>query len=186
MTRNNIRLVVLAIMMSLTTLSGTRVLANEEEYKAPITKKLGPAKKYNGATPTDLSNGLIFNNGTYGLPNDEYESWSSEKTVAAGMSSKAYPYAAKLRFVTNLEERLTFFDAAIWNWSRSSADTKPEAIEYAKASTETISPKLEKARKALTAAKGANPSDWANVETEARQSFLDLQSTYYSLHRNVR
>jgi hypothetical protein len=151
---------------------------------API--KLEPSKTYNGASPIDLNNGLIGDNGTFGLPNADYESWSTEPASAVNLSSKPYPFEAKPRFVLALEDRLAFYDAAMWGWANTPKDQKPEVIEYAKQASESFKPLLEKARKALNEAKSAGAGQWAKAESDARSAFLQLQNTYYTLHKNVR
>lgn len=147
-------------------------------------KPLQPSKRYSGSSPVDLSNGLPFNNGTFGLRNSEYESWAKSKNIAVGVSEKMYPYAEKADFVRNVEERLFFYDQAIRNWNQTSEITKPEAIEYSKAAIQDITPRLDKAKQALKAANGAGSGDWEKAQFEAKRALLDLQGAYYQMHRN--
>jgi hypothetical protein len=160
--------------------------ANEKEPKMEPAR-LGPSKRYSGATPIDLDNGAPFNNGTFGLPNAEYEAWSQPPFTAVGLNAKTYPYADKAHFVSVIEDRLDFYEAALTNWGHTRAtDAKPEVVEYAKQATQAIQPKLEAARKALGSAKSAGSNDWTKAEADARQAYVELQGTYATLHMNVR
>lgn len=158
----------------------------ENSHNIPFNESqpLKPASRYSGSTPIDLSHGLLMNNGTYGEPNPNYVSWSTSPTIAVNISEKTYPYSEQADFCRNLTERLAFFEAAIWNWNQVSPATKPEAIEYAKNAVQVVTPKLDTALASLKKAKGAGQANWNQTQADARRSFLDLQATYYQLHRN--
>lgn len=145
-----------------------------------------PSKTYSGHQPIDVNHGITFNRGTYGAPNPEIEAWAKNSTWAVGLSERPYPYADKVHFITTLNERIQHFEHAVWNWGRKTEKTKPEVVEYAEKATAEITPRIEAARKAWKAAKSAGKSDWEKAQDEAKRSFLELQSYYYSLHRNVR
>jgi hypothetical protein len=183
----------LLLVTSIVSLSSVSALASDKKaakvrevepnlkFAAPNLK---PATRYSGRTPIDLTNGMLGNNGTIGLDNPAYEIWS-EKTVAVGMSERSYPFSEKARFTENLNERLNFFDQAIWNWSRVSDITKPEVVEYAKAATAKLTPMLETAKKDAGDASASNESTWTANQDRARKSFLDLQAAYYAEHKNT-
>jgi len=101
------------------------------------------------------------------------------------LSELGYPYENKDRFIATLDERLVFFEQAIWNWARVSDITKPEVKEYAAKATADITPRLERARSAWSKAKSAGRSDWDKASDDAKHAFLDVQSFYYGLHKNV-
>lgn len=145
-----------------------------------------PSKAYSGHQPIDMKHGIPWNNGTYGAPNQETEAWSKNSTWAVSLAERPYPYSDKEHFITTLNERIQHFEHAVWNWARKSEKTKPEVVEYAQKATAEITPRIEAARKAWKAAKSAGKSDWEKAQDEAKRSFLELQSYYYSLHRNVR
>jgi hypothetical protein len=176
----------IAFALTFTSLLTSAIALGSEHLPTAEPVKLEPATAYSGSAPTDLKNGLIGGNGTFGLPNAEYEKWSTEPAAAVNLSSKAYPYGDKSRFIIALEDRLAFYDAAIWNWANTPKDQKPEVLEYAKQAGETVKPALEKARGALNTAKSTGASDWPKAESDARTAFLQLQSTYHSLHKNSR
>lgn len=159
--------------------------ASEEGPPAVPEKPMHPATRYSGASPIDLTHGLPFNNGTFGLPNKEYESWAQGPYLAVGVSAKTYPYVAKNEFVNGMKDRLAFFSAAIYNWQQKSDITKPEAVEYAKNAIATIEPKLDAARDALSKAEGAGSGDWDRAQDDARKAMASLLGTYYQLHHNV-
>jgi hypothetical protein len=156
---------------------------------AMVVKPLQPATRYSGRTPVDLTNGLPMNNGTYGLPNKSYEAWAEAPTVTPNVSDKTYPYARKDAFVAGLNESASFVKSALHNWDYSinhpTEVTKPEVIEYAKASINTMKPLLEKFEKALSDANGAGKSDWDNAQTNARKALVELRGQYSQLHHNA-
>lgn len=155
------------------------------EPEAPSLSKT-PANVYSGRTPIDRKNGIGFNQGTVGLPNEDYEKWASTKTWAVGLSERSYPYELKESFVITLDERLMFYEAAVNNWGRTSDITKPEAKEYASKAIADIEPRLSRARSAWSKAKSAGKADWERSQEDAKLAFVELQSFYYGLHKNVR
>jgi hypothetical protein len=148
--------------------------------------KLQPAKRYSGNSPIDRRNGTPFSNGTFGLPNPTYEEWAKAPTIVPGVSEKTYPFQQKKKFVAGVRESLQFIEHAIWNWEQTSPDTKPEAVEYSKASIEKMKPLLERARETLAAAKSASRSEWDQAQADSRQALIDLRVEYAGLHKNVR
>ncbi len=152
-------------------------------------KPLQPATRYSGRTPIDLKNGLKMNNGTYGAPNADYEAWASQPSVVPNVSEKTYPYHAKGEFIKGVNESAEFVEHAIWNWERSIAHptevTKPEVLEYAKASVNTMKPILEKFKKAVSDAKGANSGSWDEAQNNARKALVELRGSYAQLHNNT-
>jgi hypothetical protein len=157
--------------------------SKEKEVVVPADKVLEPATRYSGATAIDLSNGIPFNNGTYGLPNAAYEEISKSLT-AVGISEKPYVYERRDGFLSAYADRLAFFETALVNWSHKSEYTKPEAVDYGKEATGVITPRLEKAKQAYATANHASESNWADAQNEARHALVDLQAAYYGLHRN--
>jgi hypothetical protein len=162
--------------------------ADEEETAAALAaapaKHLEPATTYNGASPIELKNGMLFNNGTFGAQNPEYETWAQGPFVVPGISEKTYPFSAKEDFVAGLEESERFVDTAIWNWGRTT-NMFPDALSYAKASTATMQPILDKYRTSLGKVRSAGQGDWDSTQAEARRSLVELRSTYAQLHKNV-
>jgi hypothetical protein len=145
-----------------------------------------PSNAYSGNSPIDISHGIGFNNGTFGQPNAEYEKWSQSSTWAVSLAERPYSYAQKDRFIKSLDERILHFEHAIWNWTRASNIKKPEVKEYAEKATTDIKPRLERARQAWKMAKSSGKNDWEKNQDEAKRAFLELQSFYSSLHKNVR
>ena len=156
---------------------------------AMVEKQLQPATRYTGRTPVDLKNGLLMNNGTYGLPNKDYEVWAEAPVVTPNVSDKTYPYARKDAFVSGLNESASFVKSALFNWDYSinhpTEVTKPEVIEYAKASINTMKPLLEKFEKAVSDASGASKSSWDTAQTNARKALTELRGSYSELHHNA-
>lgn len=151
-------------------------------------KPLEPATRYSGRAPIDLTHGLPFNNGTYGLPNKDYEVWAQSPVIRPNVSELTYPYARQGAFVNGLRESADFITVALNNW-QSSIDhptevTKPEVLEYAKASIATLKPILEKFDKAVDDAKGASRDNWETAQTNARKALEELRGTYTQLHKN--
>ena len=162
--------------------------ADEEETAAALAaapaKHLDPAVKYNGASPIELKNGMLFNNGTFGAQNPEYESWSQGPFAVPGISERPYPFTAKEDFVAGLEESERFVETAIWNWNRTT-DRFPDAVTYAKASVTTMQPILDKYKSALGKVRSASQGDWDSAQSEARHALTDLRGSYAQLHKNV-
>jgi hypothetical protein len=150
---------------------------------APTTN---PSKAYSGSSAIDMSNGLGFNNGTFGQSNTEYEKWAQSSTWAVSLAERPYSFDQKDRFVKTLNERITHFEHAIWNWARVTEKTSPEVKAYAEKATADITPRLERARQAWKSAKSSGKDDWGKNQDEAKRAFLELQSFYSSLHKNVR
>lgn len=144
-----------------------------------------PSTHYSGSSAIDLSHGLSFNNGTFGLRNPDYEKWAQGPYLAVGISDKTYPYSNKDSFVTGMADRIAFFETAMANWDQTTPDTKPEAIEYAKNAKQTIGPRLDKVKDAYKSAKSAGSGSWDNAQAEARRALADLLGAYYQLHKNV-
>ena len=145
-----------------------------------------PSNAYSGNSPIDMTHGLGFNNGTFGQPNTEYEKWSQSSTWAVSLAERPYSFDQKDRFIKTLDERIVHYEHAIWNWARVSEITKPEVKEYKEKSTADIKPRLERARQAWKSAKSSGKGDWEKNQDEAKRAFLELQSFYSSLHKNVR
>lgn len=156
---------------------------------AMAERQLQPATRYTGRTPVDLKNGLLLNNGTYGLPNKDYEVWAEAPVVTPNVSDKTYPYARKDAFVNGLNESASFIKSALYNWDYSinhpTEVTKPEVIEYAKASINTMKPLLEKFEKAVSEANGASKSNWDTAQTNARKALTELRGSYSQMHNNA-
>jgi hypothetical protein len=145
-----------------------------------------PSPVYSGHQPINLKNGITFNRGTFGAPNPEIEGWAKNSTWAVGLAERPYPFTAKAKFISTLNDRIIHFEHAVWNWGQKTEKTKPEVVEYAQKATAEIAPKIEAARKAWKVAKSAGQADWEKSQDEAKRAFLELQNHYYSLHRNVR
>lgn len=149
-------------------------------------QQLGPATRYSGSTPIDLSHGLPFNNGTYGERNTEYEEWAKAPIAAPAMSEKPYPYLSKKDFINAINENIRFFEAAIFNWEQTSETTLQEAKDYSKEALTTLQPAVEKLKDATKIASSAGSSDWSQAESQARQALLETRGVYQGLHKNVR
>lgn len=148
-------------------------------------QQLSPSQRYSGSVPIDMTHGVWFNNGTFGLPNAEFEEWAKAPVVALGMSALTYPYQDKNSFVRAMRENINFIEAAISNWSTSANETKPEAIDYSKNAMEKLKPLLESARETMKEANRAGESSWEDAQANARKAILTLRGTYTELHKNV-
>ncbi len=144
---------------------------------------LQPATRYSGSSPIDMKNGLFFDNGTFGLPNEDYETWS-KSLEAVGISERSYPYDQRQRFIDAFADRVTFFQAALEHWGQTSSETLPEAAAYAKEASATITPKCDKLKDVLAQIRGASSSNWDAAQGDARRALADAQSTYYGIHHN--
>jgi len=144
--------------------------------------KLQPAQIYSGQSPIDLSNGIFFNNGTFGAPNPEYEAYKAEPHWAVGLIDRTYGFSEKAKFAKILNERIQFHEHAVWNWGRVSERTKPEVIEYAKAISGEIQPLIDRARSALKQAESASEKGWLEAQAEAKQAYIALQAFYREKH----
>ena len=143
---------------------------------------LQPATRYSGASPIDMKNGLFFDNGTFGLPNEDYETWS-KSLEAVGISERSYSYDQRQRFIDAYADRVTFFRSALENWSQTTSEF-PDAMAYAKEATAAITPKYDKLKEVLSQIQGANSSTWESAQGDARRALADAQSTYYGMHHN--
>lgn len=144
--------------------------------------ELKPATIYSGQSPIDLTNGLLFNNGTFGQPNAEYEAYKSEQHWAVGLINRTYSFAEKSKFAKIVAERIQFHEHAVWNWARVSDRTKPEVIEYAKAVSTEIQPLIDRAKSALKQVESASEKGWLEVQAEAKQAYVALQTFYREKH----
>jgi hypothetical protein len=153
----------------------------EPEDRPPV---LQPATKYSGNTPIELKNGLLFNNGTYGKPNPDYEAWAKSAMIVAGISERPYTYAQKKGFITTLNENVIWGESSIRNWKATTSEF-PDALAYSKAAVEKMQPELDKFKSAVDKASGAGESDWANTESGARRALIDFRIAYMQLHKNV-
>ena len=143
---------------------------------------LQPSAHYSGASPIDLKNGLFFNNGTFGLPNEDYETWS-KSLEAVGISERNYPYDQRQRFIAAYSDRVTFFRVALENLGQTTSEY-PDALIYAKEATATVTPKFDKLKDMLSQLQGASASNWERVQGDARRALADAQTTYYGMHHN--
>ena len=163
-------------------------IASGSEHLNPVkAKPLQPAKAYHGRTPIDISNGLLFNNGTYGAPNPAYEKFAQgQKTLFPGINDSPYPYALRESFVSGLMEAAQFVDDAIFNWRMVSPITKPEAKEYGERAAATMEPVLSQFREIIAQAKVSSQTDWDKVQADARNSLGRVRAAYSELHKNVK
>jgi hypothetical protein len=145
---------------------------------------LQPATRYSGGTPIDLSNGLLFNNGTQGAPNTDYEAWAKTQTVVAGLSERPYAFSQKAQFVSVLQEQLIWGESAVRNWEATTNEF-PDALAYSKAAVEKMKPELDKLKSASDRASGANEGGWQSAESEARHALIEFRVSYMQMHKNV-
>lgn len=103
---------------------------------------------------------------------------------AVNLLSRPYAYQEKAGFVSAVEDRIAFLEAAMANWKATPESSSPEAKEYAKRGQETIAPLLEAARSSLNSAKSAGSSSWANAHAESRRALLAALRAYHELHGN--
>jgi len=144
-----------------------------------------PSNHYSGKTPIARENGNFFNVGTFGAPNPDYEAWATTPTWAVSLAEKAYSFEQKPRFIETLDERIKHFEIAIWNYGQVTEASKPEGQAHAKQAAADLNPRIEKARNAWSKAKSAGKDDWEAAQLNAKRAFLELQSFYYGLHKNV-
>lgn len=175
-----------AIALALTSLISVSALASGEHVPQDHKRPLGPSSRYSGGTPIDLSNGLTGSNGTYGLPNKEYEEWATAPLDFPGLSQKDYPYNNKKEFIQSIDEQIMWGTHAIANYKQTSAETKPEAVEYSKQAIEALTPALERLKEARSKVKGAGESEWQSAQSNAKKAVLDLRGAYTQMHKNVR
>ncbi|MES2855450.1 MAG: hypothetical protein V4692_06295 [Bdellovibrionota bacterium] len=152
-------------------------------------QELHPSPIYNGNSPIDLSHGLFFNNGTFGLPNAEIEEWAKLPVVFPGISEKGYSYDSKAQRESLIREakfQLDWGHAAIANYESTSADSRPEAIEHSKAAIAKLDPPLERLEAAIGKLKSAGKSDWDGAQAEVRRAIIDLRMAYTQMHKNSR
>ncbi|CAN5641491.1 hypothetical protein BH10BDE1_BH10BDE1_11500 [soil metagenome] len=154
----------------------------EPKPRPPLT---APSQNYSGKTPIDRGNGNFFSVGTYGAPNPDYEAWATSPTWAVSLAQRPYSFEQKDRFIESLDDRIKLFEAASWNYGQVSEISRPEGQAHAKQAAADLAPKIEKARDAWKKAKSANKDEWENAQNVAKRSFLELQSFYYSMHKNV-
>jgi hypothetical protein len=145
-----------------------------------------PSARHSGNSPIDMSHGVLWNNGTFGQPNPEIAMKGASSTWAVSLAEIDYAYENKARFIGSLGERLDFYDVAMKEWNKTSEITKPEVAEYSKNAAGELGPRLEKARQAWKQAKSANAKSWAEASHNAKRAFVELQTAYYQLHKNVR
>jgi hypothetical protein len=160
--------------------------SEHREFEPPPEKPLQPATRSSGSVPIDLTHGLILNNGTYGMPDPEHESWAKANLITPGLSEKRYPFDRKEEFVAGCNESMIFIDAALDNWKTRTSSTWPEAVEYAKKSSDTIAPLANKLRDAIALASHSGSGDWDRNQDAARTAVIEARSTYASLHRNIK
>jgi hypothetical protein len=156
-------------------------IEREPEDHPPV---LQPATQYSGNTPIDLSNGILFNNGTFGRENPEYEAWAKSEMIVAGLSERPYSYAQKPGFITTMKDNIVWGESAIRNW-KATTNEFPDALAYAKAAVEKMQPELDKFKAAVDKASGANQGSWASAEADARRALIDFRLAYTQMHKNV-
>ncbi len=161
------------------------VSAFSVEREPPADNKvLQPATKYSGSTPIDLSHGLLFNNGTYGMPNADYEAWAKAATIVVGLSERPYSYSQKPQFVSVLKEQVIWGESAVRNWE-ATTNQFPDALAYSKVAVEKMKPELDKLKSASDKASSAGDGGWTQAESEARRALIDFRITYMQMHKNV-
>ena len=148
----------------------------------PVT---APAAHFSGATPIDRTNGNFFNIGTYGNENPENQQWAKSSTWAVSLAERPYSYEQKKRFIHTLDERISHFEIAVWNYGKVTEVSRPEGQAHAQKAVADLKPRIEKAREAWSKAKSAGRADWAQAQDEAKRAFLELQSFYYGMHATV-
>lgn len=181
LTRQSLSLVLLLLALPAVT------MASPGGHYVPKAKPApsAPSAVYSGGSPIDLTNGGFFNNGTFGLPDSGHEKWAQSPTWAVSLSDLAYGYDQKEQFIATLSERIQHFEHAVWNYSQVTAISKPEGVAHAEKTTAELTPKIERARDTWSKAKSSGRSDWEASSNEAKKAFLDLQSFYYGIHKNV-
>lgn len=172
--------VICAIAITVPAFASDEVLHSKAENKHQ-QESLAPAKRYDGSTPIDLSNGRLGSNGTIGQSNAEYESLKTSELSAPGVFAAPYPYEAKSKFVASVKERLRFFEEAVTNLKDNSKGTRPESEQFANRAAPQIEEKLEQAKKMLKTASSAGESEWRNAEHDAHNAFNNLKTTYESM-----
>ncbi|HVK61665.1 MAG TPA: hypothetical protein VM432_08955 [Bdellovibrionales bacterium] len=152
-------------------------------------QELSPSAVYSGNSPIDLSHGLLFNNGTFGLPNTSIEEWAKAPVLFPNISEKNYAYEVRderHRLVRSAKFLLEWGKAAIWNYEHVTADSRPEAIEHSKQAIATLEPGLQRLETAFDKLNGAGRSDWASAQEELRRAIVDFRLAYTQMHKNSR
>jgi hypothetical protein len=185
--RRSVRLSTSVCAASLLTVFGS-LTTNTAQALGPLPEfrkqELKPSTRYSGSAPIDMSHGLLGQNGTFGLPNPDYEAWSQAPTIGVSLSQKSYAYAMRDKLIATLDERLNFYRDALWNL-RQKAKNANAAVEegYKAKAPGAIEAPLKEARSAWEELRSAGESGWAAAEAKAKEAFSKLQSDYYSLHR---
>jgi hypothetical protein len=157
-----------------------------DQPQKPTNKNLEPATRYSGRAPIDLTNGVAFNNGTYGRRNANYEKWAAAPTVAPGVSDLTYPYTERNDFINGCEENARFVENAMFNWRGPvTVNTNPAAKEYRDQAAKTMQPLLDRFMETLRAAKSAGKNDWEKAQSDARHALTELRANYTNMHKNV-
>ncbi len=165
----------------------TPFASGKDHPPIPEAKKLEPATRYSGHTPIDLTNGIPFNNGSYGRQNAKYEKWSTAPTVAPGVSDLTYPYTERADFIAGCEENAKFVENAIFNWRQPpTANTNPAAKEYRDRAAAAMQPLLDRFMETLRSAKSAGKGEWEKAQSDTRHALAELRANYTNLHKNVR
>lgn len=184
----------LKLIAALSLLASISPLAHAEEsmedrvinrHKEDV-EKLEPATRYSGRTPIDLTNGIPFDNGSYGKPNPNYEKWASSPRLTPDVSDLVYPYSDRADFIAGCETSAQFVETAIANWKvPPSSITKPEVIEARTQWISTMQPLLDKFNDTVRTLKSAGKGDWEKAQSDARHALVEMRSTYSSLYKNV-
>lgn len=157
----------------------------------PVTheQELSPSATYNGNTPTDLSHGLLFNNGTFGLANPSIEEWAKIPVVFPGISEKSYEYDSKAQrkgLIREANYQVSWGRAAIMNYGAVSADTRPEAVAHAKHAIEVIEAAVNRLEDATDKLEGAGRGDWDTAQADVRRAIVNFRLAYTQMHKNSR
>ena len=176
----------LALGLAALTLITTAVARAEFEEPPVETKKLGPSSRYSGASAIDLSNGLPGNNGTFGLPNPDFEVWAKTGHVVPGLSEKTYPFEKREQLVKGLNEQVLWGDEMIANYRRVTPEiSKPEGKAHAEEAIKTMDPLLAHLRQATSKVTSAGQADWETAQSDARKALLDFRAAYTGMHHNI-
>lgn len=144
-----------------------------------------PSAHFSGGTAIDRTNGNFFNIGTYGAENPDNQQWAKSSTWAVSLAERPYAFDQKDRFIATLDERISHFETAVWNYSKVTDISKPEGKAHAEKATADLKPRIEKAREAWSKAKSSGRGEWEQTQNDAKRAFLELQSFYYGMHKNV-
>lgn len=136
-----------------------------------------PADRYSGSTPIDLTHGMNFNRGTFGLPNHNVEAFAQAKSMLPYLSAIPYPYERKNDFLNGYSKWLRFLRHARANWERALKDDPGEYDKLAPA-IDLMKESIAKTEDTFKRLRRGKKTSWAQLEAEGRLQLLAALKAY--------